>query len=426
MNILYKFASRSRPERFFKSLKSIGDNAVTSTYVVLCSLDEDDPTMNTLEIMDWFKKYPRIIPLYGYSSTKVHAINRDMGRVQKSEWDLLIVMSDDMVFIKPGFDQIIIDDMKAAFPDGDGVLHYHDGNSKGRELMTMSIMGRKFYERFGYIYHPDYISLWCDNEAMDVARSLNKYKYMGDQKVLFNHLHPFHGHVHMHDPQYTITESYYKADESTYRKRKAKGFPPPAPEQIKLSILIPTVVGREFSYQKLRKELQRQIDNHSYHNMVEIHGKCDNKEMSVGAKRDWLYETAQGLFSWMVDDDDMIHNEGIRYVIDAIDYNPKADCIGFKENCMINGKQESSIISLKYKEWADNFDGFDHVRTPFFKIPIRTDLCQGTGVADMRYGEDHDFAKRIYPMLGTETFINEEIYFYIHNSTEHNERYGIK
>lgn len=226
MKILIKFASRSRPYKFFNCIKNINDHQVSNNLTILCSLDEDDQSMNTPEIKDWFARYRKngIISCYGKSKNKIDAINRDMH--QAPEWDILINFSDDMLFVKKGFDQVIMNDMVSNFPDLDGVLHYHDGHKYGAQLMTMSIMGKKYYDRFNYIYHPDYISLWSDNEAMDVAKMLARYKYMGDGNIIFNHNHPMHqgmGQMN-YDAQLRHTESFFQQDKLTYLKRKARQF----------------------------------------------------------------------------------------------------------------------------------------------------------------------------------------------------------
>jgi hypothetical protein len=85
----------------------------------------------------------------------------------------------------------------------------------------MSIMGRKYYERFGYIYHPSYQSLWCDNEAMEVAQMLGKYWYMGIQ--LFDHLHPAYN-LAPWDEQYTRQQGLWGVDEANYIERKRHNF----------------------------------------------------------------------------------------------------------------------------------------------------------------------------------------------------------
>lgn len=223
MKVLYKFASRSRPDKFGACLHNIISLARHDDFSILCTLDNDDPQATKYRHIMWtsYEQPGRVRAIFGESKNKVDAINRDMDKA--GEWDILIVMSDDMTFLKEGFDVEIINDMQKYFPDGDGVLHYHDGNSYGQRLMTMSIMGRKYYSRFGYIYHPDYVSLWCDNEAMEVAMMINKYKWMGDNKRLFVHRHPVWS-GEPYDEQYKHTESFYYSDKATYEKRKAKFF----------------------------------------------------------------------------------------------------------------------------------------------------------------------------------------------------------
>jgi len=75
----------------------------------------------------------------------------------------VICASDDMVPKAWGWDNEIAIAMNQHFPDLDGCVHFNDGNTDG-ELITFSILGKRLYERFGYIYHPDYKSLYCDNE----------------------------------------------------------------------------------------------------------------------------------------------------------------------------------------------------------------------------------------------------------------------
>lgn len=45
MRILYKYASRSRPDKFRRGLESIAQNSVSDNYVVLATLDSDDPAI---------------------------------------------------------------------------------------------------------------------------------------------------------------------------------------------------------------------------------------------------------------------------------------------------------------------------------------------------------------------------------------------
>lgn len=220
MRILYKFASRSRPEKFIQAVENIYVNQRHDDYTILATLDIDDATMNNETMIEKMKRYDKLYPVFSHSANKIEAYNRDMQLAP--EWDLGILMSDDMLFVKNGFDREIIQDMEEAFADGDGFLHYSDGN-QGANVCTMSILTKKYYDRFGYWYHPSYTSLWCDNEATDVAKNLGRYKYF--DKILFRHSHPAWG-LGVMDDLYLRNESRvnWDKDERNYNERKANGF----------------------------------------------------------------------------------------------------------------------------------------------------------------------------------------------------------
>lgn len=217
--ILYKFASRSRKDKFFNCIDNIQRRQKDKeNYKILCSLDTDDLTMNNIEVINKLSLYTNVEVCWGTSKNKIDAINRDMDG---QEFDILINTSDDMDFVQFGFDQTIRDHMKKYYPDLDGILHYNDGTSSGERVMTLSIMGKKWYDRFNYIYHPDYTSLWSDNEATEVGNILGKRTYFTE--VLFHHNHPGHGKA-KYDQQYLKTESFYASDKVIFEQRKAKNF----------------------------------------------------------------------------------------------------------------------------------------------------------------------------------------------------------
>lgn len=193
----------------------------------------------------------------------------------------------------------------------------------------------------------------------------------------------------------------------------------------KLSILIPTLPEREAKLKTLLAFLKPQL-NHFVEIIIDDTAK---EAMSIGNKRNELYKKAIGTYSVQIDDDDLVPDNYIHEVLKALDNKP--DCVGYLEDCMMDGIKKLSIISIACQEWSNGnrqTDGFDYLRTPFFKTPIKTELCEQVGVADMRFGEDHDFAKRIYPLLKKEEFINKIMYYYSANSLtpeQHQERYGI-
>jgi hypothetical protein len=212
MKLTYSFPSRSRPVKFFAALDNIRSMSHSGNYEVIAKLDDDDKQF-TQRFKDRLSEYPEVIVKWGKSKNKVHAVNRDL---EGMTGEILLCHSDDMVMIKRGFDNFIRDQYK----NFDGLLHLPDGYA-GARVCTYSIMHVNYYKRFGYIYNPEYISMWCDNEQTVVAKMLNKYKYINEQ--IFQHEHPVLGHVPK-DEMYMRDGKYYRAEEITYKKRESQNF----------------------------------------------------------------------------------------------------------------------------------------------------------------------------------------------------------
>lgn len=225
--ILFKYASRSRNHKFFSGLDNIIQNlGDLNNFCILVSLDVDDVTMNNPDtikkLTDYVQKYPRkIIVKYGTSKSKIDAINRDVNEIkEKYNFDILVNFSDDMEFIKHSFDEIIRDRFYVHFPDTDGNIYFNDG-FVADTISTMSIIGRKYYDKFNYIYHPSYMSLWCDNEYTEVAKRNQKILYFNENIYRHNHPSNVGGFI---DAQLVKTESYSELDRKNYELRLANKF----------------------------------------------------------------------------------------------------------------------------------------------------------------------------------------------------------
>ena len=217
MKILFKITTRSRQALFIRTINSILENIENKdNYHLLISIDDDDPAMNPPPVL----KSEHYTYVSGKSKNKIDAINRDVNDFDY-DWDILVNVSDDQVFILNGFDNIIRD----AFSDNtDQYIHFSDGYQKSN-VSSMHICGRKYYNRDNYIYCPEYISLWSDSENDIVAKMRNCYKYMGDDLEIFHHLHPTWGLAQM-DEQYKRTQEYniWLHDKDVFERRKKEGF----------------------------------------------------------------------------------------------------------------------------------------------------------------------------------------------------------
>jgi hypothetical protein len=172
--LIYKFPSRNRPDKFKHVLeKSISLLSGKHDVRFVITLDSDDETMNNDNMREWMDNLNvDLVYHYGDSKSKIEACNANL---EDEDGDALILVSDDMVPCFQDFDDIIMQGMEQFFPDMDGAIKFHDGlRPKEDLLMTLPVLGWNLYKKFGYIYHPDYTSLYCDNEMTIVCRDLGK------------------------------------------------------------------------------------------------------------------------------------------------------------------------------------------------------------------------------------------------------------
>jgi glycosyltransferase involved in cell wall biosynthesis len=214
LKLLLKFPSRNRPQALGECLDSVLANLHDRSTRMVVSLDEDDPQAATYRAM--LNAYSLTVR-WGRSRNKIHAVNRD---IPDDDWDILVVISDDMRVVAPAFDLQIAADMRESFSGTDGFLHYNDG-FVGERLATIPVLGREYYERFGFVYHPDYRALWCDNEQMEAAQLLEKYRYI--PRVLIEHRHAGNVGAAL-DTLYLANERFFEQDKSTFLARKAHSF----------------------------------------------------------------------------------------------------------------------------------------------------------------------------------------------------------
>lgn len=218
MKILYKFATRARPEIFKTVLERYYQMmSGKNPFEFIISVDADDLTMNNPEMIRYMTQKPNLKFFFGNSKTKIEAINADM---EDAEFDILVVVSDDMIPRAVHFDDIIVNHMNQNFPNMDGALHYNDGCCGQDRTITFSIMGKKLYDYFGYIYHPDYASFYCDNEFTDVVRKLGKVKYFPQIIVQ----HEWKGGPQA-DQTYTRNSQLGSKDDKIYALRRNNNFP---------------------------------------------------------------------------------------------------------------------------------------------------------------------------------------------------------
>lgn len=220
MRLLIKFPTRGRKDKFFSTLDKYYEycSDIENTFFLI-SIDSDDSEMNTDEVINKISTYKNTKVVVGYSLSKIDAVNRDLSDLDY-DWDIVLLASDDMIPQVKGYDTIIRDNMLFNYPDTDGVLWFNDG-FQGNRLNTLCILGKKYYKRFNYIYHPDYKSCWSDNEFMTVGNLLNKQSYI--DTVIIKHEHPDWGYG-KNDFVHQKNLSDFNYDLNVYNTRKNNNF----------------------------------------------------------------------------------------------------------------------------------------------------------------------------------------------------------
>ena len=377
MNILIKYPTRNRLEKSIEVLSKYVSLASDMTKIkVIVSIDEDDneSILNKDKYLDIHKNIEVCI---GTSNGKVHAINRDIP--DTSTFDILLLASDDMVPIVKGYDDIIRDSMTQFYPDTVGVLFFNDGYV-GYRTNTLVICGSKYYNRFGYIYCPEYKSLFCDNEFTNEANRLGKQTYL--DTVIIKHEHPGNNSNTTSDELYIMNDKYYQEDEKTYMRRFIPLYD--------ISVLICTIPKRHEQFSTLLDDIQNYKNNSSLKSQVLFDSRPD---MSIGKKRTDLLNRATGKYVAFVDDDDKITPDYFK-VIEEAQLSGDYDAIKLNGRYYVNNVfQKHFYHSVKYDEWFDDEDGY--YRPPNHLNPIKNLIARQIMFADFSHSEDRDFSMRL-------------------------------
>jgi hypothetical protein len=215
--LLIKFPTRSRPEKFFNILDVYYSLLRNPNFEFVVSCDIDDKTMNNESIKNKLESYPNLKYYFDDNKSKIQAVNNNLN---DKTFDIILLASDDMLPIQAGYDEIIRQKMEEHYPDTDGVLWFNDG-FQGRNLNTLSILGKKYYDRFNYLYHPAYKSLYPDTEFTIVSQAIKKTTYFED--IIIKHIQ-FSIVGEKPDELYIRNDNLENVDRVTFEKRKAKNF----------------------------------------------------------------------------------------------------------------------------------------------------------------------------------------------------------
>lgn len=204
MKISVIHASRQRPKQAFETLRKWLNRSHNIGLEYIMSLDSTDPTLNEYRWLDGQV-------CINDNKTAIEAIN--IG-AKAATGNILISVSDDtdcpdnwLVLLK-------------AYLNGKSDFCAKVDDGLQPTLVTMPIMDRIYYERYGYVYHPGYSHMFCDQELTAVAIMTGKYLKL---PLSFPHLHYSAGKSEF-DAVYAKNNATWAQGESLFNERLKTNF----------------------------------------------------------------------------------------------------------------------------------------------------------------------------------------------------------
>jgi glycosyltransferase involved in cell wall biosynthesis len=177
----------------------------------------------------------------------------------------------------------------------------------------------------------------------------------------------------------------------------------------KLSILTPTIPGREKQLERLTDRLAAQIGDSPVEHLV----LCDNKRRSIGGKRQALLDIARGEYIAFVDDDDTVAEGYVSSLLTAIEKG--ADVITFRQRAIYNGLESTVVFGINNRDEAFN-PGGTTFRAPWHVCAWRRDRVADCQFAETNYGEDRIWAMQARRRARTGYHIDRVLHTYIHDA----------
>ena len=179
--------------------------------------------------------------------------------------------------------------------------------------------------------------------------------------------------------------------------------------KIQLSILTPTIPGRESQLLKLTEKLQKQIGDLP----VEHLSLCDNRKRSIGAKRQSLVDIAQGKYIAFCDDDDDISDNYVEEILKAICVD--SDVITFEQDSFYNDHYSKVVFGLNNPDQGFTPNGIT-LRAPWHVCAWKKSNVKTCQFGESNYGEDLVWSRQARRRVLTAFHIAKVLHTYRHDS----------
>lgn len=212
MTISLIHPSRGRPKKAYETARQWVDNSglLLGHLDYILSLDESDPELKNY----WVEWDCEII---NDNKSVVEATN---NAAKEAKGDILLYLSDDFK-CPDNWGQLILKEFEGVTEPM--LLKVDDCLQKFNvPVLTIPIMNRALYEKLGYFWHPEYKSMFCDEDLFWTAKKLGALKLA--EHLKFPHEHVSTGKAE-NDDTYRRSAANWEQGKAVFAKRKAAGFP---------------------------------------------------------------------------------------------------------------------------------------------------------------------------------------------------------
>ena len=178
---------------------------------------------------------------------------------------------------------------------------------------------------------------------------------------------------------------------------------------MKLSILTPTIPGRENQAQTLSQKLASQILDLPVEHLI----LSDNRRRTIGAKRQALLDCARGEYVAFVDDDDDVSDDYIVSLLAGIETG--VDVVTFRQRAIYNGLESTVVFELGQGDHRFQPDG-ETKRDAWHVCAWRRELVKRCLYGESNYGEDLDWCKQARQLAKTTVHLPLILHTYMHDS----------
>lgn len=178
-----------------------------------------------------------------------------------------------------------------------------------------------------------------------------------------------------------------------------------------LSILVPSLPERITRFLlPLWAKLEAQIAANSQPGEVEIVCHIDNRQRTVGEKRDNLMQVSQGEYVAYADDDDDVSDDYVARLIAAIKGNRCVDVITFQQRAIINGTE--GICTFGLGNPNEQFTPAGFLRAPWHVCAWRGTLARRFRFPASNQHEDWGWAQHLNLVAKTSHHIPAVLHIY--------------